>query len=627
MKSVNQNLKIFRRVILIINILLTSVYILIFDLTAKKVNATVAIEKEIPCAIADTNNIFHNNGQIDRWEPDCDSTSFGILTLESAGSNARIAQNYNLHVWVSDTRMGEVPSEYETGNRYYICYELTDSDTGKRVNEIDSVNYTATETIRNSKGIVFEHSYQNSDYNWISIVCDTEDTYIGEVTISGDYDIACSVSFNVRTKTIPAIKIWAWEKNDSEIVSTIGVGKTVHCSYRIRDKITDKNLNDASIGWILDGGYTVTIEIYNPDGDLLKKQSYENSDCARSSFVPGKTGKYLVKVSTVGVFSGTLEYIIDAVEIEHSYSSWMISVQPTCAKSGIKIRKCSICNQIQRQSITKKAHRYNKGVVKKKATCEEKGIRTYTCTVCKSEKDEFTPAIGHKSVIDPRVEPTNTQDGLTEGSHCSTCGKILIVQKIIPAIGQVSDDGKVTKPGAAVSNNDNANQLRPQTITASSKTVVYKCKPFSLKAKASGGGKLTYKSSNKKVAVVSTKGKVTVKSYGETKITIKAAAKGGYEETVKKITVKVVPKAPKLSYARRINIRADKTVSGYEIYFSTKKNFIKNVQKSRFGRKDHGMRLPGLKRNVNYYLKARAYKKVGKKMYYSAWSKVIRLKR
>ena len=129
------------------------------------------------------------------------------------------------------------------------------------------------------------------------------------------------------------------------------------------------------------------------------------------------------------------------------------------------------------------------------------------------------------------------------------------------------------------------------------------------------------------MAVVSTKGKVTVKSYGETKITIKAAAKGGYEETVKKITVKVVPKAPKLSYARRIKIRPDKTVSGYEIYFSTKKNFIKNVQKSRFGRKDHGMRLPGLKRNVNYYLKARAYKKVGKKMYYSAWSKVIRLKR
>ena len=58
----------------------------------------------------------------------------------------------------------------------------------------------------------------------------------------------------------------------------------------------------------------------------------------------------------------------------------------------------------------------------------------------------------HETVADPAIAATCTTTGLTEGSHCSLCGEVLIAQETIPAIGHTeaineSKDATCTETG------------------------------------------------------------------------------------------------------------------------------------------------------------------------------------
>ncbi len=83
----------------------------------------------------------------------------------------------------------------------------------------------------------------------------------------------------------------------------------------------------------------------------------------------------------------------------------------------------------------------------KAATCTESGnIAYWHCTSCeKYFGDEYgnseislestaLAAPGHTVVVDSAVAPTETTTGLTEGSHCSVCGLVLVKQEIIPVL-------------------------------------------------------------------------------------------------------------------------------------------------------------------------------------------------
>ena len=79
---------------------------------------------------------------------------------------------------------------------------------------------------------------------------------------------------------------------------------------------------------------------------------------------------------------------------------------------------------------------------------------------------------------------------------------------------------------------------KPQSISANSFTKNIKSKPFFLNAKAKT--KLSYTSSNKKVATVNSKGKVTVKGTGRTVITIRAHYTDTYKTSSKTIIITIV---------------------------------------------------------------------------------------
>ena len=85
---------------------------------------------------------------------------------------------------------------------------------------------------------------------------------------------------------------------------------------------------------------------------------------------------------------------------------------------------------------------------------------------------------------------------------------------------------------------------KKQSVTGVKTTISkkYKDKAFRLNAKAKT--KLTYVSSNTKVATVDKNGKVTIKGAGTAKITIKAAETTKYKRTSKTVTIKVAKAAP-----------------------------------------------------------------------------------
>lgn len=84
-------------------------------------------------------------------------------------------------------------------------------------------------------------------------------------------------------------------------------------------------------------------------------------------------------------------------------------------------------------------HQYESFTVE--STCTQKGKTGEICKKCgktRNTKDieELAP---HTPVVDAAVAPTETSDGLTEGSHCGVCGAVLQAQEVIPMLDPTID--------------------------------------------------------------------------------------------------------------------------------------------------------------------------------------------
>lgn len=85
-------------------------------------------------------------------------------------------------------------------------------------------------------------------------------------------------------------------------------------------------------------------------------------------------------------------------------------------------------------------HEYGDFEILKNPTCTEKGQKGKICKKCgKITEKADIDATGHTPVTDPAVAPTETTDGLTEGSHCGVCGVVLQAQEVIPMLDPTID--------------------------------------------------------------------------------------------------------------------------------------------------------------------------------------------
>lgn len=156
---------------------------------------------------------------------------------------------------------------------------------------------------------------------------------------------------------------------------------------------------------------------------------------------------------------------------------------------------------------------------------------------------------------------------------------------------------------------------------------------FTLKPKAKG--KITYKSSNTKVATVNSKGKVKIKGTGKVTITITAKETSAYKKQTKKVTIYAVPgkrDIKKLSSGKKkltVQWKKDNRSDGYQVQYSTDKKFKKNVKSVVIGKKQTTKQtIKKLKTGKKYYVRIRSYKKISGKKYYGTWSskKTVKVK-
>ncbi len=176
--------------------------------------------------------------------------------------------------------------------------------------------------------------------------------------------------------------------------------------------------------------------------------------------------------------------------------------------------------------------------------------------------------------------------------------------------------------------------LAEQKISVkSSYSKAYGDKAFSLNAKVTvGKGALSYTTSDKKVATVSSSGKVTIKGTGICTITVKAAAASGYSEATANVTLKVKPKKASLSNVKAVKgkklsvkWKKDSKASGYQVQCSQKKTFKSGVKKVTVKKASQtSATIQKLAKGKKYYVRVRAYKTVkvnGKSTtLYGAWS-------
>ena len=132
------------------------------------------------------------------------------------------------------------------------------------------------------------------------------------------------------------------------------------------------------------------------------------------------------------------------------------AVEPTCTATGLtKGSHCSVCGTVivAQTEISANGHSYGELIAEVAATCEAAGTKAhYECAVCgkyfvdvEDEKTEVTAEelaiekLAHTVVVDEAVEPTCTATGLTQGSHCSVCGEVIVAQEVLAANGHTEE--------------------------------------------------------------------------------------------------------------------------------------------------------------------------------------------
>ena len=292
------------------------------------------------------------------------------------------------------------------------------------------------------------------------------------------------------------------------------------------------------------------------------------------------------------------------VNCAHLNTNTVNAVAATCTTAGYTGDEyCDDCEVLLAQGTTVAATGHRPEVRNAvAATCTTAGYTGDTvCTVCGYTVPGTAIApTGHNPQIVNAKPATFKEDGYTGDSVCATCGTVVT-------------------PGTAIA------KIKSVTVKRSTYTYTGKNIKTAVVVKDSKGK--TINASNYKVTYSKNLKSVGVKN-------IKVTFTGNYSGT-KTVKYTVVPKnTNKLAVASKsgkLNIKWNKQLketTGYQIQYSTKKNFKGAKTVTIKKNKTTKTTIKSLKKGTTYYVRIRTYKVVNKKNIASNWSstKTVKIK-
>ncbi|MBQ4600738.1 MAG: SH3 domain-containing protein [Oscillospiraceae bacterium] len=101
-------------------------------------------------------------------------------------------------IWLSSKPMGETLDTVNAGDSVYLCYEITDTDSGLELSQLQDKDYTVTETVWDPDGsLAYSYSCNGYEDGYIGIGCYAVGTYSYRIELTGDLIGSFAGSFSV----------------------------------------------------------------------------------------------------------------------------------------------------------------------------------------------------------------------------------------------------------------------------------------------------------------------------------------------------------------------------------------------------------------------------------------------
>lgn len=304
------------------------------------------------------------------------------------------------------------------------------------------------------------------------------------------------------------------------------------------------------------GTGTMKVDIYD---QMLNNQNYRNCELVSIPLEEGK--EYTQQINNI-LMTDPGNYVLNGQDGEaytinreqnmytdeyprhvHIWDKGRVTKKATCMQKGEKTYTCTTCEETKTESENMTGHSFGAWKITQAATALKQGTRTKRCSVCGRTESEKIPKLKASIKINVTGIPLKVKQstnavkvtGLAKGDYVKSWSSSNT------KIASVDRKGRITaksRTGRAIITVTLASGLKKQIKVSvqksavktkkltglQSKMVLKKGKSITLKPvryPITSTEKITYETSNKKVVIVNSKGKIKAVAPGKANITVK----------------------------------------------------------------------------------------------------------